>query len=817
MASQVQLANTFNEFREAYNTAANQITSIIEGTGALYANTGQVGDLVPGRVLFGGTPGSGAGALLDDSADLAWNNSVKKLTLIGSADISENLRVNTLNVNNTVAFLGSLTTANTSANNLTNGRVVFAGASGLLSDDAELRYVTANNALLAANVTIDNRLALSTLTSGRVVLASIDGEITDNSGLTYQSSELSVTGKVTATTWANAANMNVTNTVQVGANVNVTDTVNALGHLHAGGVEAWITAKGEDRDIHLIAAVDDNDGPHDVAIVNRNNNANAYGEFIAMNNAGNTDQGWVSMGINSTNYNQGAFAITKGDDAYLLYQAPSGTTKEGDLIIGTGGNGTKNRIIFSADGFDDPANNTQIVINPGNNVHIEIDTESTSTTTGALTINGGLGLVGNMNVGGNVAITGTITLTGSGNTVSTDSLAVANAILFLANGSTTDSLDVGLVGQYNQGGDKYFGFVRDQSDNNIKIFQDLATRPANTTNFASVNYANTRVGVLHASNTAAASNPSTGALIVGGGAGINGGIWAGGSIRTDDTTASSSTSTGALIINGGAGIAGAVYAGSIQNTPIGSTTRSTGAFSTIESTGTVNSNGTYGFTTTVSGGQQLRLYGSATSTGQWDIYQNGANLRLSENTANTQSIVRIDTPLGVTGALFANSSTAATSTSTGALIVTGGAGIAGNTHVGGDLVVTGSIIANEVVEGVTDVAVSTNTYTCNYNDGNIFYATTAPSSADFTLALTNVPTTNGRITTVSLILPQGATARRPSSNAISINGTSTLVNWVGGNTAITPTASKTDIFNFTILRRSNTFTVAGTLTANTVL
>jgi len=83
--------------------------------------------------------------------------------------------------------------------------------------------------------------------------------------------------------------------------------------------------------------------------------------------------------------------------------------------------------------------------------------------------------------------------------------------------------------------------------------------------------------------------------------------------------------------------------------------------------------------------------------------------------------------------------------------------------------------------------------------------------------LTNVPTTNGRITTVSLILPQGATARRPSSNAISINGTSTLVNWVGGNTAITPTASKTDIFNFTILRRSNTFTVAGTLTANTVL
>ena len=40
---------------------------------------------------------------------------------------------------------------------------------------------------------------------------------------------------------------------------------------------------------------------------------------------------------------------------------------------------------------------------------------------------------------------------------------------------------------------------------------------------------------------------------------------------------------------------------------------------------------------------------------------------------------------------------------------------------------------------------------------------------------------------------------------------------VGGNTSVIPTPSKTDIFNFTILRRSSTFTVSGTMTANTVL
>lgn len=783
MANQVQLANTFNEFRQAYNDAANDIstlqaanTTLNNGAANIYANTAQLVDLnlLGGRVLVSRAPVSGSGALVDDDAGLLYDVSSNRLTVDGPVDANGAVRVTSL-----------------TANNLTSGRVAFAGASGLISDDAELRYVTANNALLAANVTVDTEIKLSALTSGRVLIAGTGGVVSDDSGLTYNSStdSLSASGNITATAWANAANQNITTnstiggTLTVSANVNVTDTVNALGHLHAGGVSAWITAKGEDNDIHLIAAVDDSDGPHDIAIANRNNNANAYGEFIAMNNAGNTEQGWVSMGINATNYNQGAFAVTKGDDAYILYQAPQGSAKSGDLVIGTGGNGTGNKIIFSANGFDDPANNTQLTIDPGVRVHIEVPTQSISTTTGALTVAGGLGVVGNMNVGGNVSITGTITLTGSGNTVSTDSLAVANAILFLANGNSTDSLDVGLVGQYQQGGDKYFGFIRDQSDNNIKIFQDLATRPANTTNFASVNFANTRVGVLHASNTTITTSPVTGALIVTGGAGIAGGIWAGGAIRTDDTTTSTSTSSGALIVNGGVGVAGAINAGgalqaaSIQNTAIGSGTPNSGAFTTLTASGAV----------TVTSGTAA--------------------------TSHTSGAAVVTGGLGVSGAIFGNTTLRAN----GAVTFASTLDVTSTATFSGDVSVGGSLIANEIVEGVTDVSASTNTYNCDYNNGNIFYATTAPTSGDFTLALTNVPTTNGRVTSATLILPQGATARRPSANAISINGTSTLVNWTGGNTSFTPTASKTDIFTFTILRRSSVFTVAGSVSANTVL
>ena len=778
MAAQIQLANTFNEFRTAYNDAANDISTLQagntalntsintilsggSGTGTLYVANTQITELnvTGGRVLVSRAPVSGGGAFIDDDEGMLYDVTTNRLTLAGPIDVN-----------------GALRSANVTANNLTSGRVTIAGTSGLLSDDAGLTYDTSTNkltvdgavdvngALRSANVTANN------LTSGRVAVVGTSGIITDDAELTYNTSTnvLSVTN-VTASAWANAANINAT------ANVNAGDTVNAASHLHVGGVTQWITAKQEDQDIHLITAVAESDGAHDVAIVNRSNSANAYAEFIAINNAGNTDTGWVSLGINATNYNQGAFAVTKGEDAYLLYQAPVGSTKNGDLVIGTGGNGTTNKIIFSANGFDDPANNTQLTIDPGVRVHVEVPTQSVSTTTGALTVAGGIGVVGNMNVGGNVTITGSISLLGAGNTVSTDTLSVANAMLFLANGNSGDSIDIGVIGEYTAGTTKYLGFVRDASDGIFKLFIDASAKPSNTVNFglAGLNYASAKVGELEASNTTATSSTTTGALRVAGGAGIAGGVWAGGAIRTDSTTPSTSTSSGALIVNGGAGIAGVAVVGGVlyANSTAVSTSTTTG--------GVVAAGG-------------LGVAGVAT----------------------------------IGGVVYANSATVSTSTSTGGVVVAGGLGVSGNTYIGGDLSVAGAILANEIREGVTDVAVSTNTYTCDFNNGSIFYATTAPTSSDFTLNFTNLPSTNGAITTMTLVLPQGVTARRPSSNTIQIGGVSHRVYWPGGNTAITPTASAVDIFTFNILKRSSNpgsaptatgggfFSVTGTATAN---
>ena len=110
-------------------------------------------------------------------------------------------------------------------------------------------------------------------------------------------------------------------------------------------------------------------------------------------------------------------------------------------------------------------------------------------------------------------------------------------------------------------------------------------------------------------------------------------------VNINATTSSTSTTSGALVVDGGVGIAGALFVGSsisaqsaeflsINNTPIGNSTRSSGAFTTLAANGAVTF------------------------------------------TANTGS----------------------TSTTTGTVVITGGTGISENLFVGGDLQVNGNDI-----------------------------------------------------------------------------------------------------------------------------
>ena len=90
--------------------------------------------------------------------------------------------------------------------------------------------------------------------------------------------------------------------------------------------------------------------------------------------------------------------------------SPVGTatqhTGDGNLVLATGANGAENQIIFAAGGLQ--SDNTQMTIFPDQNVHIEIDTESTSATTGALTVAGGAGITGSLSINGTARLTDTV-------------------------------------------------------------------------------------------------------------------------------------------------------------------------------------------------------------------------------------------------------------------------------------------------------------------------------------------------------------------------------------------------------------------------
>ena len=225
-------------------------------------------------------------------------------------------------------------------------------------------------------------------------------------------------------------------------------------------------------------------------------------------------------------------------------------------------------------------------------------------------------------------------------------------------------------------------------------------------------------GNLVANSGTASTSTTTGALVVNGGAGISGALYVGGSLNVAGTltyintttevvtgvevvagnlvansgTASSSTSTGALVVVGGVGISGAINAGSIQGTPIGSSSASTGAFTTLSSSGastlnslTVTNGTTASGTLTVSGAAQINNTLGVTGTSTLAGVNAGALTATSINS----------TPIGATtpstGA-FTSLSASSTLSITGAATLSSTLSVSGASTLTGQVTTGGSIV-----------------------------------------------------------------------------------------------------------------------------
>ncbi|MFH1052323.1 MAG: hypothetical protein V1779_15490 [bacterium] len=404
-------------------------------------------------------------------------------------------------------------------------------------------------------------------------------------------------------------------------------------------------------------------------------------------------------------------------------------------------------------------------------------TGSTSTGTGAFVVTGGAGIGQNLYVGGTANVAGITSITNStvsslptnGALVVTGGTGISGAlnvagVTKVTNGTSSTSTStgalvvtggIGVGGALNVGGTMNVAGLVSLGNVAITGGSINGTTIGATTRSTGAFTTLTANGATTLTAGTGSSSTGTGTLVVTGGTGISENLYVGGLGRLTNSTTSTSTGTGALVVTGGTGIGGNLYVGgtanvsglstlssvaisggSINNTSIGASTRSSGAFTTLSANGAS--------TLTAGTGSTSTGTGTLVVTGGTGISQN----LFVGGTAN------------VAGVTSVTNSTNSTSTGSGALVVSGGAGIGQNLYVGGNLNVAGTLTlpANSITDAMVVDALTINGGTIN----NTPIGSSTRSSGAFTTLTASgattltANTTSGSTSTGTLVVTGGA-------------------------------------------------------------
>ena len=123
---------------------------------------------------------------------------------------------------------------------------------------------------------------------------------------------------------------------------------------------------------------------------------------------------------------------------------------------------------------------------------------------------------------------------------------------------------------------------------------------------------------------------------------------------------------------------------------------------------------------------------------------------------------------------------------------------------GGNLEVTGTTHLAAISENLVNSVGGTGTVNFNLASQGIFYVN--GPTGDITANFQNVPTTNLRVITPTVILSQSSTARTVS--AVQIDGAAQTVNWANNLTPV-GTSGKQDVFGFSLIRSGSAWKVLG--------
>ena len=514
---------------------------------------------------------------------------------------------------------------------------------------------------------------------------------------------------------------------------------------------------------------------------------------------------------------------------------------------------------------------TQENLNVGAVAKVISATDATSKTTGALIVTGGLGVAKNIH-GKNVFVEDVVSNSVVILDTTTSDSATTGALKVVGGISTQENLNVGAVAKVISATDatsKTTGalivtgglgvaknihgknvFVEDVVSNSVVIL-DTTTSTSATTGALKVvggisTQENLNVGaVAKVISGTDATSKTTGALIVTGGLGVAKNIHGknvfvedvvSNSVVILDTTDASSKTTGALKVAGGLGVAGNVhssnifagydldltsYVGRAAVGFAGETNHASFAHIDNNTAGNYALKQTEGGTTHVNAkaGQHIRLNinnsEKARLTGAGDLkigsnvlYVDVSETSIGVNTASPEA------KLHVVGNAYVSSTTDATTTTTGALIVAGGLGIAKKIvgqHASFEDVTATSVTASAMVKGATISGTNVYGTLAGANTAAVTTLTASGMVKGATISGTNVyGTLAGANTAAVTTLTATSVTASGMVKGATISGTNVYGTLAGANTAAVTTLTASGMVKGATISGTNVYgTLAG--------
>ena len=555
-------------------TASGTVTggTLTDGTASLSsgaltgATSGTFSGTVTGGTLTDGTASLASGALTGATSG-TFSGTVTGGTL---TDGSFSVTSGAVTGVTTLATSGEATLASAVISDLTATRVTFAGTSGALADDAGLTYDSANDTLSIGDVDVDgaNASITTTGTNQDLVLAPSGTGVVDFNG---------------------------TNAYNLADPTDSTDAV-TLGYLESAISSDVTTIQQDDS-------------------------------YVAVNDDG-IDPGWIDMTVDGTevaNLQVGTMSVfsdslkvADGSNVAVMNSATFyvGSTSEFDGAVSVDATTTSTSSTTGAlkvAGGVGVAENLHVggTLDVTGATNLNDTTSSTNATTGALIVDGGVGIAENLNVGGDATVTGNLTVNGDLTYVNSTDLTVTDKNITIADGAA-DSASADGAGITVDGASATITYTHattswdfnkpvkttDATDSTspttgalltaggLGVAKDLFVGGGDIgTDQTTFNLINTTATTLNIGGAATALNlgASTGNVTVADGLVITDNTWGVDAYFTD-VTASADMNTVTLTTTGTTSL-NLTSAVALNNTPIGNATPSTGAFTTLSSSG----------------------------------------------------------------------------------------------------------------------------------------------------------------------------------------------------------------------------------------